>query len=471
MTSTCEICDERMDKRTHVPINCLYCSYESCRLCSETYILDQSVAKCMNPTCAKEWPRKFLVEKFPKSFINGSWKQHREKVLFDRETALLPATQTIIEERKDREIRRNKATDEITRLDHTIQELQQNMNKLISARRTLNYQLIAIGNEKNDVSKKPRTFIRACSVEDCRGFLSTQWKCGLCDVYTCPDCHITKGLDRNGPHECKPDDLATAQLLAADTKCCPNCATGIFKIEGCDQMWCTQCHTAFSWRTGQIETRIHNPHYYEWMRQRGVTVPRQQGEIQCGRELDHRTTGEVLIQLRKNLGLSQRDKLEGVASDTFNEISNIIRSVIHLREVQLDSYRVDPVEDNVELRIKYLCKEIDKSEFQIAVQRKNKKHEKKQEIYGVLQLFITTITDIIYRVSAAFNNKVYTIDASNSRIVSIQHVIEIVRESDAIVEYVNGCLQEMSVTYNCKPQEITVKGNYHVLRHINAKYD
>jgi len=463
MTSTCGICDERMDKRTHAPINCLYCSYESCRQCCETYILDQSIAKCMNPSCAKEWPRKFLVEKFPKSFINGSWKQHRETVLFDRETALLPATQTIIEERKDRENRRNKALAEITRINNTINKLQNTLNGLITSRRRLNTELIAIGTEKNDVATASKTFVRACSVEDCRGFLSTQWKCGLCDVYTCPECYITKGLERNGPHECKPDDLATAKLLATDTKCCPNCATGIFKIEGCDQMWCTQCHTAFSWRTGQVQRRIHNPHYFEWIRQQGLEVPRQQGEIQCGREIDHRTTGEVLTQLRKILGLSRQDKLEGVASDTFNEISNIIRSVIHLREIQLDRYRVDPVENNLELRIKYLCKEIDKTEFQIAVQRKNKKHDKKQEIYGVLQLFITTITDIIYRVSAALNQKVYTIDASNRSIVSIRHVIEIVRESDAIVEYVNGCLQEISVTYNCKQQEISVSGHYHTL--------
>ena len=32
-------------------------------------------------------------------------------------------------------------------------------------------------------------------------------------------------------------------------------------------MWCTQCHTAFSWKSGQIQTRVHNPHYYEWLRE------------------------------------------------------------------------------------------------------------------------------------------------------------------------------------------------------------
>jgi hypothetical protein len=40
-------------------------------------------------------------------------------------------------------------------------------------------------------------------------------------------------------------------------------------------MWCTQCRTAFSWITGNIETTVvHNPHYYQWMRETGQTIPR-----------------------------------------------------------------------------------------------------------------------------------------------------------------------------------------------------
>jgi hypothetical protein len=39
------------------------------------------------------------------------------------------------------------------------------------------------------VETEKRQFVRACPVADCRGFLSTAWKCGMCDNWTCPDCH------------------------------------------------------------------------------------------------------------------------------------------------------------------------------------------------------------------------------------------------------------------------------------------
>jgi hypothetical protein len=78
-----------------------------------------------------------------------------------------------------------------------------------------------------------RQFVRACPANGCSGFLSTAWKCGLCEIWACPDCHEVKGLDRDAPHTCDPANIATAQLLAKDSRNCPKCASMIFKINGC----------------------------------------------------------------------------------------------------------------------------------------------------------------------------------------------------------------------------------------------
>ena len=96
----CIICCESTTKTKHSPVHCPYCDFVACKQCCQHYILDQNTAKCMNNDCDKEWTRKFLVQNFNKSFVAGSWKKNRENVLFDREKALLPATQEIASERK-----------------------------------------------------------------------------------------------------------------------------------------------------------------------------------------------------------------------------------------------------------------------------------------------------------------------------------------------------------------------------------
>ena len=83
-----------------------------------------------------------------------------------------------------------------------------------------------------EVNQVERTkFIKACPSPECRGFLSSQWKCGICQNFTCPDCHEVKGPNRECDHVCDENARATAMLLANDTKSCPNCGVGIYKIE------------------------------------------------------------------------------------------------------------------------------------------------------------------------------------------------------------------------------------------------
>jgi hypothetical protein len=85
--------------------------------------------------------------------------------------------------------------------------------------------------KKGEVEKKK--FVRRCTFTGCNGFLSTAWKCEMCENWSCPDCFEVKGLDRNAEHVCSPDNLATAELLRRDTKPCPKCGEMISKIDGC----------------------------------------------------------------------------------------------------------------------------------------------------------------------------------------------------------------------------------------------
>jgi len=395
----------------------------------------------MKPECGKEWSRKFIRENFTNVFINTKYKEHIEKILFDQEKALLPATQPFVEEK----LRKEKIRKEIGELDALICNLIRQKRQL-----ELNY------HNPSSVKTENRHFVRQCPAHGCRGFLSTQWKCGICEQWTCPECHELKGLVRDCQHKCDPNSVKTAKLLAKDSKPCPKCQSMIFKIEGCDQMWCTQCHTAFSWKTGALEKNIHNPHYYEWQRKNGGVL-RAQGDIECGRELN-----QVLIARFHQMIIDNKhtnlytEQIVNYTSNRFGypptntrrneygfhdlicKIEGIIRNNIHNIQIELPDFQTDYVIKNQDLRIKFLCNEINEDVFKCMIQRNDKRNKKNQEIAQVIQLSNTAITDIIYRLMEHLNScspNDYNLDT-------------FMTEIDEIIKYCNDLLKDITFTYN-----------------------
>jgi hypothetical protein len=375
----------------------------------------------MNPSCNKEWTRQFINAEFTGVFINKKLKKRREEILFDIERSLLPTTQPLVE----RVIKLEECSNKLRNIDNQIAVLRREKWRLQSDLRTI---------QNGQQPTQRAEFIRACSDSECRGFLSTQWKCGLCEKWTCPDCHELKGINRDELHECNPDTLATARLLSNDTKPCPNCRTGIFKIDGCDQMWCTQCHTAFNWRTGRLEANVHNPHYFEWMRRNGTVIPRNPLDNQCQQDINHNTY-TVIRNLMRNKHV---DHPLSRTCETLLE--KIVRNIIHMQYVILPRYETEARERrNESLRISYMRKLITEENFKITLQRNEKKFEKNREIHNILDVLKTTVSDIILRFVGHLQ-----------RCESGKWKIDILEEIDPIVDYANGCLKDISKTYSSK---------------------
>jgi hypothetical protein len=529
----------------------------------------------MNNECGREWTRQFLSEIFTQVFMSKDYKTHREEVIFNNERALLPATQPLVE----REIAVEKIQDERQKICDEIRELQKKLNNLFMEESRLR------NTNRKDIERAQ--FIRACPDAECRGFLSTQWKCGICEKWVCPTCHEIKGLDKNIEHECNPDNVATAQLLSNDTKPCPKCGTGIFKIDGCfaentpillwngsikmsqnirvgdvlvgddgtervveklcsgednlyeiqqeygikyivnskhtlvlkyigennknwinynkllitvehflnipecirndivglkyynnkyqttpikvvplgkgkyygwmvnknniflledrtvvkncDQMWCTQCQTGFSWRTGRIETNIHNPHYYEWLRrnaENGV-IPRNPADNPCAnnRIITNATANDISYWLRlvKNI---DNVLLTGLRLRSMR----MCESIIHLRYVTINHFRYNHLTNNEKLRIQYMRKQITEDLFKTYIQQQDKKHQKNREISNVLNMVYETCTDIMFRFLEFIKKPDIEFEAAN----------KILNEVDAIVKYSNDCFVKISRTYKSK---------------------
>lgn len=98
------------------------------------------------------------------------------------------------------------------------------------------------------------------------GFIDKKYICNSCNKEFCSKCLKEKHED-----ECNENDVKTAELIYKDTKPCPNCYTRIFKISGCNQMFCTYCKKGFDWVSGKIiRDNFHNPHRMEWLQQGGM---------------------------------------------------------------------------------------------------------------------------------------------------------------------------------------------------------
>jgi hypothetical protein len=451
---TCNVCVETINKSNRIAVECGFCSYVACKECCKHYLLDSKLnSHCMN--CKKEWDLKEMVGKFDRKFLDTKYRSHREEVLYERERGLMVATQPIVElqiqqENRMKEIKVLKG--EELAISKKIRAIQSSMRRGAS-----------------NVERK--IFIRKCTVEQCKGFLSSQWKCGLCENFACPKCHDVIGFDKTLEHVCNEDTLATAKLLDHDTKSCPKCSTGIFKIDGCDQMFCTACHSAFSWKTGKIETGlIHNPHYAEFQRtQRSGVIARNPNEIRCGREIDNRFTRHFVHTVLPFNGLISSD----IRESTVN--------LIHLRMVTLPTYHVNFIHENEDLRVDYMRNKITDEAFKRRLQLKEKKMQKNHEVHNILSMFITCQTEMFYRLQDEVEKQLVLnpnlpfqspFEKNGNRtnvlfpicLVTIdckEKISMIIAEIGVLLQYTNTCLSSILSLYK-GTNDLKLKENFHL---------
>ena len=386
----CSICCETINISNRKDIKCLYCKYVACRECVTQFLLvNINEPNCMN--CKKVWNREFLCNNFTKSFINNDYRDYRQQLLLDKEKALLPATQIIVEAMNNKEKLQKSLDEYLIEVSRKKQEFcdEIKFNEAIINGSTYN--------------KQKKVFIKKCGVENCRGFLSEQWKCGICDTTTCNKCLELLNQEQDQEHVCKEENIESAKLISKDSKPCPKCAALIFKIDGCNQMWCVVCHTAFSWATGQIETsRIHNPHYYEMLRNMSANgeIPREPENI-CN---DANTGMPDNHQIQRLL----RSKINDLEYNTFSkQILSITRQIFHILYDHPNTFQEKYDKSKRELRIKYLMNNITEEEWKKELQRKEKKYEKTLNTYQVIKTLDIIGGDIVRSIPTKNINTIY----------------------------------------------------------------
>ena len=269
----CSVCTERYTSILRKKIICKFCHACACSKCVEQYLLTRHEdAHCLH--CRVNYNDASLHEICTKTYLNQTYFKHRQEVLINRERANLPLLQDeAVREKKRREQwvqeavimrkigeltrERNEVQSEHHKLyvltygpqrgvgaEHNarlirLQEYTDRMEEirnLIREEKHLLYDLRfsttgAVEEKKEEEEKKK--FVRRCTNNGCLGFLSTAWKCGLCEWYSCATCFAVKGATHDVEHECKKEDVDTADLIRKDCKPCPKCGEFIEKSMGC----------------------------------------------------------------------------------------------------------------------------------------------------------------------------------------------------------------------------------------------
>jgi hypothetical protein len=336
----------------------------------------------------------------PKTYVENEIRKIKTNHLCEREKQMLPDTMEAAIRYKGR---RETYFELNTRIKELEQELRQVKTQQSNVTHDMTYILRGIdipatpidndneeeedsNNEDNDngeASRRQVRFFKPCPKESCNGFLSTQWKCGICNVKVCKDCLEIKIVRQEGEeqHTCKPEDLASALEVKRNCKSCPNCQTKIFRVSGCSQMWCTKCHTAFDWNTGKkVVTNIHNPHYYDWIRMRAANGNNNDNDndnnnneqMECGQ-----------INVDSILALSDR-----IGHD-INKFMEIHRVIIEVQARVVIDFHLPNLEIlNHELRVKFLVDEIGKDEYERQLYLNDKSYLSKKD-YSDLHIMLS----------------------------------------------------------------------------------
>ena len=447
----CSICCEKLNKTLHKNVICSYCNFSSCRTCIQKYFLETSLdPHCMN--CKKFWSRDLLNDSCTNVFITGNLKKHRENILLEREKCLMPETQpyVLVEKERDKLLSQiPDITQEINKLRILLNKKQAEIDEIgrRASRLTIN-NLTGEGSTSDAAERKK--FIRKCPMNECKGFLSSQWKCGLCETKICNKCNEEKldtELDPDGAHMCKPENVASMELLNKDTKPCPSCGTMICKISGCDQMWCPECHTAFSWNKGTIEKGVvHNPHYYDFMRNTTGSVPRNPIDIVCGALPD-------IYALRSSINRTR------ILTNDINYIFRIHNVANHIHAVMIRPIP-DYTVDNRNLRVKYLMNKISETNLKIILQQNEKVISKRTDFNNIYQMFYTVCSDIYIQIITNITENSYGLKIANEVLFETVHpfIEEQIQTLKNLAIYFNENIKKLGKFYKCVNPGISPDG-------------
>ena len=372
--------------------------------------------------CNVAFQMEHIHDLFAKSFWTNEFKKHREKMLFSLERSQCAATLPYVQMADDHDaavadLRACRA--EMAALVVRLQ--QKKAEERVLLRRV---QATELTNDRRLPATPTHESHIPCNTPQCRGFVTQHTPhCACCKHRTCHRCHQTM---RDGEHSCAEEDVATVQELRRNAKQCPECRVYISKVDGCDQMFCVSCHTAFSWNTGErVHGPIHNPHYFEVRARLGDHIgrpppanPRGGGdELHTINHIRQMVNGSRLFRLSPEIEKTYADALR-LRGDTCEKLRS---------HSQAYSFAT-----NLRPRVDWMRKRITDAQFLQHLNRADKKARYHGELLSLFQMYTGVV-------GALYHN------------MTVQRTVDAYEDVVKLKEYTLAQLQAIKVRYgsNC----------------------
>jgi hypothetical protein len=402
----CSICCRHYTKYMRCKIKCLYCEQITCKECCKNYFLNKSTTHCIH--CKKIMNEDFLYENFPKTWVNTELIQHQSNIIFEQQKAMLPETsKEIYQEELQTQIERQRVL--VDNIEYKVRNhqaiLSTRVSELSEYARTVMENLTKTYElelkKLVDLSEHctGETVIKSnqpCLKPNCKGFcrfdhLKEELSCMVCKHIFCSLCYVEKKQS----HTCDPEQVKTIAMVRKDTKHCPNCKELIYKISGCDQMFCTACNTCFSWETGEVDKgRVHNPHYFEYQmkmkQQKGganeAPVPAPPAVVD-GDCIDFRNLNQVLRILGSKANLCSHEQ--------YQYLHNLIQFMGHIHGVEMRANEDNNPDFHRKNRMNYIRNHISDEYFKQLILQRELRRRKMFAKYCIFDMLHSVLGDIL----------------------------------------------------------------------------
>jgi len=421
----CELCTNTVTNNYR--IICPFCSVEICEGCFQYSV----TMELKNPICIyckknislefvlenndTKWCKKTFIPFFEniclekeKSYLIDTMPKYK-KILRIREVKkqirMLPSTKKIesnllkdfskffkhnedaLKELCNTQIKRAKIT-EIKKDKEFIKLLDDKLNDKNNQKEILDIELFILeGKDSKNNKKEDKTiYICSCPNQMCRGFITNKYNCEICKLKICKLCMIEK---KNKNHSCKRDDIESAQLIKESSKPCPKCYVPIFKISGCNQMFCTNCHVVFDWITLKIDKgNVHNAHYFDWMTNQNNNANINLVDVACG----------DIIEIYRKLSHNFTYGTSYNSSAYYN--FQIIRKIFEVNRIFngeiIDNIRENLIKNRFEdYRIEYLDNTISEKKWKSRIARDTINNERYRSLIELFEMYVTVTSDFI----------------------------------------------------------------------------